>query len=73
MRRYLESRGYDLALSPAVIQAIAKAAASQPRLGARALREVFRRVIRDYEFEPEVKATGRSVLVDRAEVEAALV
>jgi len=71
-RRFFDSRGYDLALSPAAIQAIAKAAANQPRLGARALREVFRRVIRDYEFEPEIKATGRSVLVDRAEVEAAL-
>ena len=47
-------------------------AARQPRLGARALKEVFRRVIRDYEFDPAEAASGGALLLDLDEVEAAL-
>jgi ATP-dependent protease Clp ATPase subunit len=54
------------------VRAIARAAAAQPRLGARALKEVFRRVIRDYEFEPERHARDGALVVDEAEVAAAL-
>jgi ATP-dependent Clp protease ATP-binding subunit ClpX len=71
-RAYFESRGIRLALSPAAVRAIARAAAAQPRLGARALKEVFRRVIRDYEFEPERHAQDGALVVDEAEVAAAL-
>ncbi len=71
-RAYFESRGLKLALSPSAVRRIAAEAAHENRLGARALKEVFRRVIRDYEFKPEAAAVGGSVLLDVAEVEAAL-
>jgi ATP-dependent protease Clp ATPase subunit len=73
-RAYFESRGIHLALSPAAVRRIAAEAARQPRLGARALREVFRRVIRDYEFDPETHATGAgaALMIDVGEVEAGL-
>lgn len=69
---YFETRGIHLALSPAAVRRIALEASRQPRLGARALKEVFRRVIRDYEFDPGAAAMGGSLLLDAAEVEAAL-
>ena len=68
-RAYFESRNIHLALSPDAARRIATAAAEQPRLGARALREVFRRVIRDYEFDPEAAAVNGALLLDVAEVE----
>lgn len=71
-RAYFESRGIHLALSPVAVRRIAAEAARQPRLGARALREVFRRVIRDYEFDPAPSLTGSDLLLDLPEVEAAL-
>jgi ATP-dependent Clp protease ATP-binding subunit ClpX len=71
-RAYFESRGVHLALSPAAVRRIAAEAARQPRLGARALKEVFRRVIRDYEFDPGAAASGGVLPIDLAEVEAAL-
>ncbi len=71
-RAYFESRGIHLALSPAAVRRIAAEACRQPRLGARALKEVFRRVIRDYEFSPESSVTGGALLLDVREVERAL-
>jgi ATP-dependent Clp protease ATP-binding subunit ClpX len=71
-RAYFESRGIHLALSPSAVRRIATEAASQPRLGARALKEVFRRVVRDYEFAPEKSVTGGALLLDLPEVERAL-
>jgi ATP-dependent Clp protease ATP-binding subunit ClpX len=71
-RAYFESRGIRLALSPAAVRGIAVEASRQPRLGARALKEVFRRVIRDYEFDPGAAARGGVLLLDATEVEAAL-
>jgi ATP-dependent Clp protease ATP-binding subunit ClpX len=71
-RAYFESRGIHLALSPSAVRRIAAEAARQPRLGARALREAFRRVIRDYEFDPTRSVTGGALLIDLPEVEAAL-
>ena len=71
-RAYFESRGVHLALSPAAVRRIAAEAARQPRLGARALKEVFRRVIRDYEYDPAGTADGGVLPIDLAEVEAAL-
>ena len=69
---YFESRGIHLAISPAAVRRIALEAGRQPRLGARALKEVFRRVIRDYEFDPAKSVTGGALLIDVAEVEAVL-
>lgn len=71
-RAYFESRGIHLAISPAAVRRIAAEAGAQPRLGARALKEVFRRVIRDYEFDPTGSITGGALLLDLREVEAAL-
>jgi ATP-dependent Clp protease ATP-binding subunit ClpX len=71
-RAYFESRGIHLALSPAAVRRIAAEAARQPRLGARALKEVFRRVIRDYEFDPAPYVTGGALLLDLPEVQAVL-
>ena len=71
-RAYFESRGIHLAVSPAAVRRIALEASLQPRLGARALKEVFRRVIRDYEFAPEGAAQGGALLLDVKEVEAVL-
>jgi ATP-dependent Clp protease ATP-binding subunit ClpX len=72
-REYFAQLGLQLVLSPAAVRRIAAAAAAQPRLGARALKEVFRRVIRDYEYDPH-RATNahRALVIDVAEVEAAL-
>jgi ATP-dependent Clp protease ATP-binding subunit ClpX len=73
-REYFERRGFKLSLSPDAVGEIATAASRQPRLGARALKEVFRRVIRDYEFDPGAKVNGpdRAILLDLPEVRAAL-
>lgn len=71
-RGYFASRGVTLAISANASQAIATAAARQPRLGARALKEVFRRVVRDLEFEPEKHAREGVLLLDMHHVEAAL-
>jgi ATP-dependent Clp protease ATP-binding subunit ClpX len=74
-RRFFASRGIHLALSPAAVRRIAEEASRTPRLGARALKEVFRRVIRDFEFEPEkgLDGSGKNLMIDVPEVEAALV
>jgi ATP-dependent Clp protease ATP-binding subunit ClpX len=69
---WFASQGVELALSPAAARRIAAEAAAQPRLGARAVAEVFRRVIRDHEFAPAATATGGVVMIDLPEVEAAL-
>lgn len=73
-RKFFESRGIHLALSPGAVRRIAEEASRSPRLGARALKEVFRRVIRDFEFEPEkgLDASGANLMIDLPEVEAAL-
>jgi ATP-dependent Clp protease ATP-binding subunit ClpX len=71
-RSYFESRGIHLAVSPAAVRRVALEAGRQPRLGARALKEVFRRVIRDYEFEPEQFVRDGALLIDLPEVEAVL-
>lgn len=71
-RGYFASRGIHLALSPDAVRRIAEAAARRPRLGARALKEIFRRVIRDDEFDPDARVQGGALLIDVAEVDRAL-
>lgn len=71
-RDYCESRGIKFVISPEAVAAIAQAAAKQPRLGARALKELFRRVVRDLEYEPERFARNGVIFLDRVTVERAL-
>jgi ATP-dependent Clp protease ATP-binding subunit ClpX len=51
-RAYFQRFGIDLQITRGALIAIAWDAARQKRLGARALRETFRRVIRTLEFDP---------------------
>jgi ATP-dependent Clp protease ATP-binding subunit ClpX len=51
-REYFRRFGIDLQITRGALLAIAWDAARQKRLGARALRETYRRVIRALEFEP---------------------
>ena len=69
---FFERFGVRLALTPAAVQRLAREAAGQPRLGARAMNELFHRVIRDYEFDPRRANTGEHLILDVAEIEAAL-
>jgi ATP-dependent Clp protease ATP-binding subunit ClpX len=70
---YFASHGIRLELSQEAAQRIVREAARQPRLGARALHEVFRRLIRSYEFDPRGAATPDGQLsIDLAKVEKAL-
>jgi ATP-dependent Clp protease ATP-binding subunit ClpX len=70
---YFASQGVKLEVTDAAARALVREAARQPRLGARALKEVFRRVIRGYEFEPRAASTADGRLViDTPEVDRAL-
>lgn len=71
-RAYFDAVGINLAVSPAAVRRIAVEAGRQPRLGARALKEVFRRVVRDYEFQPHECANDGTLMIDLPEVEKAL-
>jgi ATP-dependent Clp protease ATP-binding subunit ClpX len=51
-REYFRRFGVDLQITRGALIAIAWDASRQKRLGARALREIFRRVIRNLEFDP---------------------
>jgi ATP-dependent Clp protease ATP-binding subunit ClpX len=71
---YFASQGIRLEMSESAARRIAAEAARQPRLGARALKEVFRRVIRPYEFDPP-NAPGLTegrLRIEVADVERAL-
>jgi ATP-dependent Clp protease ATP-binding subunit ClpX len=69
-RAYFERFGIDLQITRGALIAIAWDAARQKRLGARALRETFRRVIRNIEFEPA--ANGGVITIDENMVKAAI-
>jgi len=56
-RDYFHRFGIDLQITRGALIAIAWDAARQKRLGARALRETYRRVIRNLEFEPRESGT----------------
>ena len=71
-KQFFARFGVELVLSPEAARLIARKAAGQPRLGARALKEVFHRVIRDYEFAPADRAVDGALIIDVAEVEQAL-
>lgn len=71
---YFASQKIELAVSPSAVRRIAEAAAANHRIGARALKEVFRRVVRDFEFDPSLVegGSGRALMIDLPEVEEAL-
>jgi ATP-dependent Clp protease ATP-binding subunit ClpX len=69
---YFASQGVKFQMTEPAARRIAKEAACQPRLGARALKEVFRRVIRGYEYDPRAQAKGGVLRIDVAEVDRAL-
>jgi ATP-dependent Clp protease ATP-binding subunit ClpX len=69
---FFSSQGLQFELTEAAARRIARQAARQPRLGARALKEVFRRVIRPYEFDPRAHARDGRLRIDVAEVERSL-
>ena len=65
--------GFKFELTEAAARRIAKEASRQPRLGARALKEIFRRVVGPYEFDPRrLAGPDGGVRIDVAEVEQAL-
>jgi ATP-dependent Clp protease ATP-binding subunit ClpX len=70
-RHFFAAFGVELALSPAAAQRIAAAARNRQRIGARALREIFHRIVKAQEFDPRA-VPGGVLAVDVAEVEAAL-
>jgi ATP-dependent Clp protease ATP-binding subunit ClpX len=70
---YFKSQGIRLEVTEQAARRIAEEAAKKPRLGARALKEVFRRVIRPYEFDPSKAPVADGVLrLDRAAIDQAL-
>src|SRR5437773_10602975 len=69
-RAYFERFGIDLQITRGALIAIAWDAARQKRLGARALRETYRRVIRSLEFDP-ADAGARLLTVDENMVKQA--
>ncbi|HJQ39453.1 MAG TPA: AAA family ATPase [Thermoanaerobaculia bacterium] len=68
-REYFKRFGIDLQITRGALIAIAWDAARQKRLGARALREIYRRIIRGLEFDP---AAGGTLTVDEEMVKRAI-
>src|SRR5687767_11870420 len=68
-REYFRRFGIDLQITRGALVAIAWDAARQKRLGARALRETYRRIIRALEFEPR---DGGTLTVDEEMVKRAI-
>jgi ATP-dependent Clp protease ATP-binding subunit ClpX len=67
-RDYFRRFGIDLQITRGALMSIAWEASRQKRLGARALRETYRRVIRNLEFEP---TTGGTLTIDEEMVRKA--
>jgi ATP-dependent Clp protease ATP-binding subunit ClpX len=70
---YFASFGCRLEVSSGAARRIVREAGRQPRLGARALKEVFRRIVAPLEFEPREAAGPDGVVrIDEERVERAL-
>ena len=72
-RRYFRSLGIDLQITKDALKLIAEQAYEHHRLGARALRMVFKRILRGLEFNPEAsyllqKTADRKILVINREI-----
>jgi len=70
-REYFQRFGIDLQITRGALIAIAWDAARQKRLGARALRDTYRRVIRNLEFDPNIEGQ-KVVTVDEEMVKRAI-
>ncbi|HKO02985.1 MAG TPA: hypothetical protein VJ032_14900, partial [Thermoanaerobaculia bacterium] len=70
-REYFQRFGIDLQITRGALIAIAWDAARQKRLGARALRDTYRRVIRNLEFDPNLEGQ-KIVTVDEEMVKRAI-
>ena len=74
-REWFGKHGIDLQITRGAASLIAWHAARRKRLGARALRDIWRRVIRDLEYDPPRPADGASpgvLTIDEARVRAAI-
>jgi ATP-dependent Clp protease ATP-binding subunit ClpX len=73
-REYFHRFGIDLQITRGALISIAWDASRQKRLGARALREIFRRVIRALEFDPASAAREgtRTLTIDEGMVKQAI-
>ena len=73
-REYFHRFGIDLQITRGALIAIAWDASRQKRLGARALREIFRRVIRNLEFDPAAatRDPNRVLMIDENMVKQAI-
>jgi ATP-dependent protease Clp ATPase subunit len=70
---YFASFGCKLEMTAEAAQRVVREAARKPRLGARALKEVFRRVVSQLEFDPQAAAgPGGVVRIDLERVKQAL-
>lgn len=70
---YFSSFGCKLEMTKEAADRVVREAARKPRLGARALKEVFRRVVSPLEFDPQAAAgTGGVVRIDLERVKQAL-
>ncbi|MCG6923717.1 MAG: AAA family ATPase [Acidobacteria bacterium] len=70
---YFASFGVKLEVTQEAARRIAREAARQPRLGARALKEVLRRVVSPLEYDPKAAADSNGVLrIDVERVEKVL-
>ncbi len=67
-RKYFSSLGYEFMVSPSALAELSQRAARSQRLGARALNEVFRRLLRDLEYDPQSAAVDGAILLDRDDV-----
>jgi ATP-dependent Clp protease ATP-binding subunit ClpX len=70
---YFSSFGCKLEVTAEAAQRLVREAATKPRLGARALKEVFRRVVSPLEFDPHAAAGPTGIVrIDLARVKQAL-
>ncbi len=70
---YFASFGCRLEITKDAVERIVREAARQPRLGARALKEAFRRVVSPLEFDPHAAAGEKGVVrIDLERVKEAL-
>jgi len=70
---YFASFGVRLEVTKDAARRIAREAARQPRLGARALKEVLRRIVSPLEYDPKASAGADGVLrIDKKRVESVL-
>lgn len=73
-REYFKRFGIDLQITRGALIALAWDASRQKRVGARALREIYRRVIRNLEFDPATAPSGgtRVLTIDEPLVKQAI-